>query len=76
MIEINRFEEVTQIKMSLEVDERPVNWTAAYLFDRGLIDTDPKHIVEELMDFLEGKTQFCSKHPLARGPHWCQQTPL
>jgi len=54
MIEINRFEEVTQIKMNLEVDERPVNWTAAYLVDGGLFDTGPKHTVEELMDFLGG----------------------
>ncbi|MFB0561267.1 MAG: MBL fold metallo-hydrolase [Candidatus Lokiarchaeia archaeon] len=65
MIETNHFEEVTQIKMSLEVDGRPIYWTAAYLVDRLLIDTGPKHTSEELIQFLGGQ-----KLNLAVNTHW------
>jgi glyoxylase-like metal-dependent hydrolase (beta-lactamase superfamily II) len=65
MILINQFEEVTQIKMSLEVDGRPVYWTAAYLVDRLLIDTGPKHTAEELARFLEEQ-----KLDFAVNTHW------
>ncbi len=55
MIEINKFEEITQIKMSLELDGRPLYWTAAYLIDGLLIDTGPSYTVEELINFLKGQ---------------------
>lgn len=55
MIEINKFEEITQIKMSLELEGRPLYWTAAYLIDGLLIDTGPKHTVEELINYLKGQ---------------------
>lgn len=55
MIEINHFEEVTQIKMSREVGGQPLYWVAAYLVDGLLIDTGCKHTAEELVSFLEGQ---------------------
>ncbi|MHA1210144.1 MAG: MBL fold metallo-hydrolase [Candidatus Freyarchaeota archaeon] len=55
MIEVNCFGEVTQIKMSREVDGRPVYWTSAFLVDGLLIDTGPTLTAEELVEFLEGK---------------------
>ena len=54
MLEIIEFEEVTQIKMSLEVEGRPLYWVAAYLVDGLLIDTGCAHTAEELVAFLEG----------------------
>ncbi|MEM3525819.1 MAG: MBL fold metallo-hydrolase [Candidatus Jordarchaeaceae archaeon] len=55
MIEINRFEDVTQIKLSREMNGKPLYWAAAYLVDGLLIDTGPSHTAEELVKFLEGK---------------------
>jgi glyoxylase-like metal-dependent hydrolase (beta-lactamase superfamily II) len=55
MIEISRFEEVTQIKMSREVGGRALYWVAAYLVDGLLIDTGCKYTAEELANFLEGQ---------------------
>lgn len=55
MIEINHFEEVMQIKMSLEVGGRPLYWVAAYLVDGLLIDTGCKHTSEDFVDFLKGQ---------------------
>ncbi|MHA1362383.1 MAG: hypothetical protein ACTSP1_07580 [Candidatus Freyarchaeota archaeon] len=55
MIEVNCFGEVTQIKMSREVDGRPVYWTSAFLVDGLLIDTGPTLTAEELVEFLEGR---------------------
>ena len=55
MIEVNRFEEVTQIKMSREVGGTPLYWVAAYLVDGLLIDTGCKYTAEELVAFLEGQ---------------------
>ncbi len=55
MIEVNHFEEVTQIKLSQTMDGRPLYWAAVYLVDGLLIDTGPRHTAEELVEFLEGK---------------------
>jgi len=55
MIEVNHFEEVTQIKLSREVGGRPIYWVAAYLVDGLLIDTGCRYTAEELADFLEGQ---------------------
>lgn len=54
MIEVDRFEEVIRIKMSIEADGKPVYWTTAYLVDGLLVDTGCAHTAEELVDFLEG----------------------
>jgi len=55
MIEVNQFEEVTQIKMSREFEGQPLYWVAVYLVDGLLIDTGCRHAAEELVEFLEGK---------------------
>ncbi len=56
MIEVNQFEEVTQIKMSRELGGKALYWVAAYLVDGLLIDTGCKHTADELAEFLEGQT--------------------
>jgi len=55
MIETGTFEEVTQIKMSREIDGRAVYWVAAYLVDGLLIDTGCSYTSKELVAFLKGK---------------------
>lgn len=55
MIEVSEFEEVTRIKMSLEVEGKPLYWVAAYLVDGLLIDTGSTHTATELVGFLEGR---------------------
>jgi glyoxylase-like metal-dependent hydrolase (beta-lactamase superfamily II) len=55
MLEIDHFEEVTQIKMSLETDGNPVYWVAAYLVDGLLIDTGCAHTAGEFAAWLEGR---------------------
>lgn len=55
MIETASFEEVTQIRMSRELDGRAVYWVAAYLVDGLLIDTGCSHTSRELAAFLEGR---------------------
>lgn len=55
MIETSRFEDVTRIKMSREVDGKPIYWTAAYLVDGLLIDTGCRHTAEELVEYLDGE---------------------
>lgn len=55
MIETTQHEGVTQIRMSREIDGRPVYWVAAYLVDGLLVDTGCSHTAGELADFLEGK---------------------
>ena len=55
MIETKTFEEVTQIRMSQEIDGKPVYWVAAYLVDGLLIDTGCSFTVAELASFLEGR---------------------
>lgn len=55
MLEAEEFEEVTCIKMSREVDGKPVYWVASYLVDGLLIDTGCRHTADELVDYLHGK---------------------
>ena len=55
MIETAEFEQVTQIRMSRELDGKPVYWVAAHLVDGLLIDTGCSHTSQELASFLEGK---------------------
>jgi hypothetical protein len=39
VIEIQAFEEITQIRMSREIGGNPVYWVASYLVDGLLMDT-------------------------------------
>jgi len=55
VIETASFEEVTQVRMSRELDGRAVYWVAAYLVDGLLIDTGCSHTSRELAAFLEGR---------------------
>ena len=55
MIEVDRFGEVTRIKMGREYQGRVLYWTAAYLIDGLLIDTGCPHTSEELTQFLAGQ---------------------
>jgi len=55
MIETAQFEGVTQIRMSRELDGKPVYWVAAHLVDGLLIDTGCSHTSLELSAFLNGK---------------------
>jgi len=63
MIEVNRFGEVTQIRMGRDADSKAMPgfrgevlyWTAAYLVDGLLIDTGCPHTAEEFARFLEGQ---------------------
>ena len=55
MIEIDEFEEVTCIKMSIEAEGRPVYWVAAYLVDGLLIDTGCAHTAAEFTEYLEDR---------------------
>ena len=65
MIEIQAFEEITQIRMSREIGGNPLYWVAAYLVDGLLIDTGCSYTVTELVSYLE-------KHPpkLAVNTHY------
>ena len=63
MIEIQGFEEVTQIRMSREFGGKPAYWVAAYLVDGLLIDTGCSYTAGELVSYLE-------KHP----PKWVANT--
>ena len=55
MIETQEFEGVTQIRMSREVDGKPVYWVSAYLVDGMLVDTGCSHTSSELTGFLAGE---------------------
>lgn len=55
MIETAQHEQVTQIRMSRELDGQPVYWVAGYLVDGLLIDTGCSHTSAELADFLEDR---------------------
>lgn len=55
MIEINNYGDVTQIRLSRELDGKPLYWVAAYLVDGLLIDTGCDYTARELVTFLEGK---------------------
>lgn len=52
MIETTSFEEITQIRMSREIDGKPLYWVAAYLVDGLLIDTGCSFTAAELETFL------------------------
>ncbi len=54
MIEVDRFGDVTRVKMGREYEGRVLYWTAAYLVDGLLIDTGCPHTAEELTRYLEG----------------------
>src|SRR5271157_3285449 len=55
MIETQDYEGVTQIRMSREMDGKPVYWVAAYLIDGMLVDTGCSYTSSELVAFLEEK---------------------
>jgi glyoxylase-like metal-dependent hydrolase (beta-lactamase superfamily II) len=55
MLEKTFFEEITQIRMSREIDGKPVYWVAAYLVDGLLIDTGCSYTADELASFLAGR---------------------
>ncbi len=55
MIEINQFEEVTQIRMSRAFSGDPHYWVSAYLVDGLLIDTGCTDTAEELAEFLKSQ---------------------
>lgn len=55
MLEIDNFEGITQIRMSREIDGKPVYWVSAYLVDGLLIDTGCFYTAGELMEFLAGR---------------------
>jgi len=52
MIEIQKYEEVLQIRMSRVFNGQPLYWVAAYLVDGLLIDSGCQHTAQELVDFL------------------------
>lgn len=55
MIEINNHGDVTQIKLSRELDGKPLYWVAAYLVDGLLIDTGCDYTAAELVAFMKGE---------------------
>ncbi len=55
MIEVEQFEDVTQIRMSREIDGIPLYWVAAYFVDGLLVDTGCSYTDEELASFLEDR---------------------
>ena len=55
MIEITDFEEITQIKLSREINGQSLFWVSAYLVDDILIDSGCVHTAEELLGFLSDK---------------------
>ena len=55
MLTITRYEEVTQIKMSLFSESHPPLCACAYLVDSLLIDSGPDCTGKELADFLKDK---------------------
>jgi glyoxylase-like metal-dependent hydrolase (beta-lactamase superfamily II) len=63
VIEIQTFEEITQIRMSREIGGKPAYWVASYLVDGLLIDTGCSYTAGDLMSYLE-------KYP----PKWVANT--
>jgi glyoxylase-like metal-dependent hydrolase (beta-lactamase superfamily II) len=53
MLEISNFEEIIQVRMSREMDGKPLFWVAAYLIDGLLIDTGCSYTASELLGYLE-----------------------
>ena len=64
MLEINEFEEITQIKLSRELNGKPLYRVAAYLVDGLLIDTGCSYTSAELVSLLRDKkiTQVINTH--------------
>ncbi len=64
MLEVERYDDVTQIKMSRVLDGRPLYWVAAYLVDDVLIDSGCEYTKYELLEFLKDKgvTQVVNTH--------------
>lgn len=54
MIETEKYEDVTQIRMSREIGGMSFYWVSAYLVDGLLIDTGCSHTADELNIFLYG----------------------
>lgn len=55
MLEVSNFEDLTCIKMSQTIGDKPIYWAACYLIDGLLVDTGPAHVSDEFMQFLENK---------------------
>jgi glyoxylase-like metal-dependent hydrolase (beta-lactamase superfamily II) len=55
MLETDNFEGITQIRMSREIDGKPVYWVSAYLVDGLLIDTGCLYTADELFEYLKDK---------------------
>ena len=55
MLIATMYDDVTQIKMSREVDGKGIYWVAAYLVDGLLVDTGCMFTAQELLDFLKDK---------------------
>ncbi|MBF7082932.1 MBL fold metallo-hydrolase [Desulfallas sp. Bu1-1] len=53
MIEIHKYQEVTQIKMSRDIGGKPLYWVAAYFIDGMLVDTGCDYTSKELCDLLQ-----------------------
>ncbi len=55
MIEISKLDQVTQIKLSREVNGSSLFWVSAYLIDDILVDTGCIYTAQSLLEFLEGR---------------------
>jgi len=55
MIDIIEYADVTQIKLSRELDGKPLYWVAAYLVDGLIIDTGCDYTAAELVASLKGR---------------------
>ena len=55
MLELHEFEQVTQIRLSRELDNKALYWVAAYLVDGLLIDTGCLYTSKELTSYLSTK---------------------
>lgn len=54
MLETQDYEGITQIRLSREMNGKPVYWVAAYLADGMLVDTGCSHTSAELTAYLAG----------------------
>ena len=55
MLEFDHFEDVVQIKMSNEMDGKPLYWVAAYLVDGLLIDTGCARTCDDFVNIFKDK---------------------
>jgi len=53
MLDFDHFEDVVQIKMSVEMNGQPLYWVAAYLVDGLLVDTGCAHTCDEFVNYLK-----------------------